>query len=656
MPPHMTLLLKSLLVYIFSIPSNCFQQDPSRLHHRDPPEVLVHFAFAGSNQPEENLHRLRNLEFFLVHAVTEARNTKPTYRVTLNGNRPDARDLLNKHNSVAVHQKKPIVYVLTRENEGYHFGAHWHMLNDESYRLDLLGPKHLPYKAYVFLNDGVRGPFIPTYMPRTWHWTEAFTNGLTALRPEYKQPFGTGGIALLGTSIVCLNENDYAVKKDKRFLGPKVETFTFAMTGPALIHVLDTGTSFRSHKTKLDCIMSGEYNLTQSVMTAPHQWGISSLLLAYKNLNFRDKGAWMCNQNTHPSRMGSYGPGTSISPLEVIFHKSRWAGREVKNNEMEAYSLWKDEATHRVTVTESKDLDQRVESRKQSELRKAALHKKMHPAPKTNIINISKVSEEKILTEEDLEYVADDDIAPPAPPAQEAAAPPPELEDAGEDAGEDSPWHLGAQELVSMNRSNSTAKSKLHPSIEKVQSSAKKKEGRTRGQPPPMARPGRVEAEYRPPVTSEMDLAMTKANKSDYSHHVQPHEDEESPSQLSEDNNEVEEGSKTKDVDKKVATARQSKANDVVDTTDAATATDDGRPKRSTGRKTFEEVRELENMAAKEAAKRAKRKAARREARLPKKKRATSAHQMCECGWAKSAGACASPDGSYCFDHCCKRK
>ncbi len=91
--------------------------------------------------------------------------------------------------------------VLQRENVGFDFGAHAAVLNK-------FGVSEFDY--FVFLNSGVVGPFVPAYMPKSWHWTEAFVDKLS------------DRVALCGTSIACMDGN--------HMRGPRVEGFAFAMT------------------------------------------------------------------------------------------------------------------------------------------------------------------------------------------------------------------------------------------------------------------------------------------------------------------------------------------------------------------------------------------------------------------------------------------
>jgi hypothetical protein len=209
-----------------------------------------------------------------------------------------------------------------------------------------LKPKcDLPYDAVIFFNDGVRGPFLPSYMPKDYHWSQAFLDKLTALHhSNITEDAPLRNVALVGTSIACLSKDDEAVMLDPSFFGPKVEGFAFAITGDALAYVRNAGVTFFTHADKFSAIVSGEYDLSRTVLTAPAKWRVTSLLKEHEGIDFRDQRNWNCNKNIHPSRTASYGPGEAITPLEVIFHKARWhSGDRVSENIMAFYTDWQDE-------------------------------------------------------------------------------------------------------------------------------------------------------------------------------------------------------------------------------------------------------------------------------------------------------------------------
>jgi hypothetical protein len=58
--------------------------------------------------------------------------------------------------------------VLRRPNVGFDFGSY----------ADAISAAGRVYDVYIFLNSGVTGPFVPSYMPRDWHWTEALDRGV----------------------------------------------------------------------------------------------------------------------------------------------------------------------------------------------------------------------------------------------------------------------------------------------------------------------------------------------------------------------------------------------------------------------------------------------------------------------------------------------
>jgi len=211
--------------------------------------------------------------------------------------------------------------VLRRPNKGFDFGAHDHALQ----YLDTLC---IQRDVFVFLNAGVTGPFLPAYLPRSWHWTEAFCDRLK------------GNVRLVGTSIVCLPHPDLGG------YGPKVEGFAFAMDSVGMSYVRKNGTTFRQHNTMREAILQGEYSLTTTVMSAGFE--IDSLELAYQGVNWNDRSNWNCNQNRHPHKIGTYF-GITLNPLEVIFHKPHWHdGNRPAFQETEAYSKWAKAAQKRL--------------------------------------------------------------------------------------------------------------------------------------------------------------------------------------------------------------------------------------------------------------------------------------------------------------------
>lgn len=226
------------------------------------------------------------------------------------------------------------IVVLKRANEGFDYGAHTALLRYiaqagvKAYRGEMavelwdfgsdsqqLTAAQLPFDKYVFLNAGVRGPFLPAYWPKSRSWTRVY---LDKLSPSVK---------LVGNSIVCLPESDLCVKggpgitPNPDCYGPKVEGYAWATDQVGLQVLLDRETVFQSHPDKVSAILNGEYGMNIAIFKAGYT--IDSLLLAYQGVDWTNRSNWGCNDNEHPSRSGTYF-GVTQHPLETVFVKVEW--------------------------------------------------------------------------------------------------------------------------------------------------------------------------------------------------------------------------------------------------------------------------------------------------------------------------------------------
>ena len=324
---HLTYIILAIFFAIVNL-SNMMIGDTvnkSSLSSTPPPasmnktRVFVNYVYSEEGERSDSF---KNLHFFLRHGVTAPKNSSVVvdYGLTVNGN--CTQELCknpsnftsppNTQGSPRISTIRPFMRTLYQENKGFDFGGHadiFQNMDQDNITQD--------YDAFIFLNDGVTGPIVPSYMPETWHWTQAFLDRLQ------------GTVGLVGTSIVCLPS------KDRGGLGPKVEGFAFALSRDALNLVRQKGTSFREHKNKGDAILLGEYALSKVLLA--NGFDIDSLLKAYQNMNWRDTKNWNCNLQKHPSRSGSYF-GISFNPLEVMFHKSIWKNKlPVSDIEKKAY-------------------------------------------------------------------------------------------------------------------------------------------------------------------------------------------------------------------------------------------------------------------------------------------------------------------------------
>ncbi len=130
----------------------------------------------------------------------------------------------------------------------------------------ILPQPHSKYKYFVFLNSSVRGPFVPLYMPRSWSWTQAYTD----LFHE--------GIGVVSSSLVCLPQVDAGG------YGPKVESWAFALI-PETLHLLTTAGVFDVRTCKLcddGVVVKGEYGIATTLMQ--HGWNLNTLMSMYRDV------------------------------------------------------------------------------------------------------------------------------------------------------------------------------------------------------------------------------------------------------------------------------------------------------------------------------------------------------------------------------------
>ena len=97
-----------------------------------------------------------NLRFFLRHGVLD--NEDYHYNFVING-----------HECSIEIPKLKNVSIIRRDNVGYDFGAYTESI--ESVDIN-------EYDYFIFMNDTVRGPFLPTYIPSKITWVEMFLDKL----------------------------------------------------------------------------------------------------------------------------------------------------------------------------------------------------------------------------------------------------------------------------------------------------------------------------------------------------------------------------------------------------------------------------------------------------------------------------------------------
>ena len=221
-----------------------------------------------------------NLRYFIENEIKYRTNV--FYSIVINGKKV-SYDIPKLSN----------VNVIYRNNIGYDFGGHQASLNEINKDM---------FDYFFFMNSGVIGPILKN---KNEEWYSQFTNKITKK------------VKLVGTTIVCLPHTD------RGGFGPKVEGFFFLLDRVGLQLVLENGTIFYNHKTKVDAILNGEYSLSKCIIN--NGFTIDCMLGKYQNINWCDHKNYYINNNKHPSRKNSYF-GKNIDPFEVIFHKWFWHG------------------------------------------------------------------------------------------------------------------------------------------------------------------------------------------------------------------------------------------------------------------------------------------------------------------------------------------
>ncbi len=250
--------------------------------------VLVHMAYTTfHNTPRPPSH----LEFFLRRAITKPPKARLRVDYILSISGECALEVCKTPEKFVRNVADVNFRVRRRANVGFDFGSH----------ADAVNATGRKYDVYVFLNSGVTGPFVPAYMPRDWHWTEAFVDKLQ------------GAVHIVGTSVTCIPPTVVTGP------GPRVEGFAFALSAVGL-QVAQRKGVFRQFEDKVSAIFGGESMLTKSLLD--RRLSLDTLLLAYQGHAWTPTSS--CNAYVVPTRNGGYF-GAQVNPLEVMFHKTYWA-------------------------------------------------------------------------------------------------------------------------------------------------------------------------------------------------------------------------------------------------------------------------------------------------------------------------------------------
>ena len=239
---------------------------------------LVLFTYYETNASKLNLY------FFLKNGVF--RSNMITYIFIIKGNKLSVK--IPKFNNVIVQKTL---------NEGYDFGG-W------SDGLKLVNLNN--YDRFIFLNDTVRGPFLPTYLNKK-DWVRHFT------------AFINNKVKLVGSTI---NRNKIYYRKIKN---DHIQSMSFA-TDKIGLDLLIKNNIFNK-KLCIDKMKESKWNYISEF-----EIRMSEIILSN---GYNIKSLQFCEIKVDPQHLLFYN-WTTINPLEIMFIKTN----RINNKIVQNYSIW----------------------------------------------------------------------------------------------------------------------------------------------------------------------------------------------------------------------------------------------------------------------------------------------------------------------------
>ena len=279
--------------------------------------ILVTVAYAENLGNGGVLDR-HNLEYFFQVALTETVpgtidiRAKVDYIIVVNGELCTPCDVTLRYLIDSGRVDPARVNVLYRSNVGMDFGAYSEAVKYVQYHKPLL------YAYFVFLNSSLRGPFMPKWTPRSFHFTDTL---IDFMRADHE-------VKLVSSFVSCLHTPE-------PLPGPVAESLFFAVSRDALSWLQRDGV-LDVRQNKSDVILNGEYGLMHAILKRGYK--AENLLSRYGvGLDWSDTKHHLCNDCRHSSRRGSLEGGISASPFETIFVKASWC---VRSAEIGIMSSW----------------------------------------------------------------------------------------------------------------------------------------------------------------------------------------------------------------------------------------------------------------------------------------------------------------------------
>lgn len=188
-------------------------------------------------------------------------------------------------------------------------------VGDHTVMLDYLAYQNRSYDYYILLDSTAAGPIVPSFLPKSWHWSRAFIDKMN------------DRVGLVTTSIRCDRKN-----------GPKVAKSAFAISKRALDALKASAAAKPKHKDRA-------HLLTKTIIS--NSIGLDALALAHRGVDWLNQSSsgrhMICRSNSGSLRDDPY-RGISINPLEVVFYAGK---RQIRISYMvtdvDKYLQWHDQ-------------------------------------------------------------------------------------------------------------------------------------------------------------------------------------------------------------------------------------------------------------------------------------------------------------------------
>eukprot|EP01026_Neomeris_dumetosa_P062715 TRINITY_DN5942_c0_g1_i12.p1 TRINITY_DN5942_c0_g1~~TRINITY_DN5942_c0_g1_i12.p1 ORF type:complete len:442 (-),score=37.07 TRINITY_DN5942_c0_g1_i12:97-1422(-) len=183
------------------------------------------------------------------------------------------------------------------------------------------------YQFVILMNSSARGPFLPWYMQEMHYmsWVEIMQQGIT------KQ------VKFYGPTISCEVVYLPTVSKVTKY-NPHVQSYAIIMDQKGLEIILNDQRVFKCYKELWQVIYFGELGASQAIIRAG--CNIGSFQKRYKNVDFRKRRNWRCNNGKNPTVKMNY-DGLDLNPLEAMFIKVKDTELyQWRTDEALKYSAW----------------------------------------------------------------------------------------------------------------------------------------------------------------------------------------------------------------------------------------------------------------------------------------------------------------------------